>query len=159
MHVEKEQALKHKQTYTEPYTLYTSQHPYPDARSSFFILGQAFFKVKRGKKTSSALTEDIFTVASLEPALQPHVHSSHSHPLHYVKDNIPLVYCLWGKSQGEGDQPATKLVPGTARSPALWRHIYAWDPSGHMEILEGREGRAHRGNGKKLPLPKVEPCS
>lgn len=84
--------------YTEPYTLYTSQHHYPDARASFVSLAQAPFKVKGENKTSSALTKDIFTVASLEPALQgapqPHAHLSHSPPSHYVKDTIPLALCL-----------------------------------------------------------------
>lgn len=84
-------------------------------------------------------------MASLEPALQgapwPHAHLSHISPSHYIKDIIPLVLCLWGKPRGEADQAATKLVPGTARSPALQRHSYAWDPSGHMEILEGSTHR------------------
>lgn len=110
MYVEEEEALKLGRNktgistgirYTEFYTLYTSQHPYPDAKASFFSLAQALFGVKRGNKTSSARTEDILTVASLEPALQgalqPHTHFFHSPPSHYIKDTIPLVPCLWGK--------------------------------------------------------------
>lgn len=71
-----------------------------------------------------------------------------------LKILFPLCFAC-GESHGV-KETATKLVPGIARPPGLQTHGYAWDPSGHMEILEGS---AQRGTERRCLCLRLNPTA
>lgn len=79
------------------------------------------------------------------PTVLPHI---------TLKILFPL--CLCGKPRSKGDQAAMKPMPGTARSPALWRHGCTWGPSAHKEISEGN---VHRSVERSCPCLRLNPAA
>lgn len=119
---------------------------------------QAPFKVKRGNKTSSAPTKDIFEAASLESALQgalePHAHLSHSSPSHYIKDFIPLV--LVGKATKQRRPGCNEAAAQHCQVPSSLETQLHLGTSAHTEISEGN---VHRSVERSCPCLRLNPAA